>query len=219
MLRPGDDTLHRVEAIGRLAGTDTPPAPCLWSGPAHDEAAAAALPAGPAVLAVAPTANWRGKQWRSDRFAELANRLTGEAGILPGARIAVLGAPAERPDAEKMLAALPAEHRVDLVGRLDLPTAGAVLRRADFFVGNDSALMHMAAAAGVPTLGLFGPSREAHYAPWGPHCAAQRTALDYDELTGAADYDHRNTDTLMDSLSVDMAEQAARDLWARCGTA
>jgi ADP-heptose:LPS heptosyltransferase len=39
------------------------------------------------------------------------------------------------------------------------------------FVGNDSGLMHLAAAAGTPTLGLFGPSRADEYAPVG-RCTA-----------------------------------------------
>jgi len=38
------------------------------------------------LLAVAPAANWRGKQWRGERFAELAQRLTSPSGSSPGAR-------------------------------------------------------------------------------------------------------------------------------------
>ena len=45
-------------------------------GARHDRAAAALIPAGAPVLAVGPAANWRGKQWRGERFAELARRLT-----------------------------------------------------------------------------------------------------------------------------------------------
>ncbi len=41
------------------------------------------------------------------------------------------------------------------------------------------------------------------------------TAAPYEELVGAPGYDHRTTDTLMDSLTVDAAEAAARRLWAR----
>ena len=38
-------------------------------------------------------------------------------------------------------------------------------------MGNDSGLMHLAAAAGAPTLGLFGPTPAAEYAPAGPRAA------------------------------------------------
>ena len=76
--------------------------------------------------------------------------------------------------------------------------------------------MHMAAASGVPTLGLFGPSDAERYAPWGPLTAVARTAIPYEDLVGAPDFDHRATASLMDSLSVDAAEAAARALWRRC---
>ena len=47
-----------------------------------------------------------------------------------------------------------------------------------------------------------------------PRTAVATTALSYDELVGGPGYDHRTTETLMDSLSVDMAEAAAHALWA-----
>lgn len=211
----GDPALHRVEQLATLFDLATPPAPRLWTGPAHEAAAASLVPPGGPVLAVGPAANWRGKTWRGERFAELALRLTAPGGPLPGARVAVLAAAHERPQAEPLLAAIPAARRLDLVGRADLLTAAAVLRRARLFVGNDTGIMHVAAAMGTPTLGLFGPSRPEHYRPWGDHTAIVTTATPYDVLVGAPGYDYRTTDTLMDSLTVDAALDAACRLWAR----
>jgi ADP-heptose:LPS heptosyltransferase len=68
------------------------------------------------------------------------------------------------------LAALP--ESVDLVGRLSLPEVAACLARCAVFVGNDSGLMHLAASAGAPTIGLFGPTPAAEYAPAGLRAAA-----------------------------------------------
>ena len=56
---------------------------------------------------------------------------------------------------------------VDLVGALTLPEAAACLERCALFVGNDSGLMHLAAAVGAPTLGLFGPTPASEYGPSG----------------------------------------------------
>ena len=67
---------------------------------------------------------------------------------------------------------------------------------------------------GIPTLGLFGPSLEEHYAPWGPWGAAVRADKSFDEIF-PSDFDHRETGTLMDSLAVDVVEEAARELWRR----
>jgi ADP-heptose:LPS heptosyltransferase len=168
-------------------------------------------------LAIGPAANWRGKQWRAERFAELALRLTAAGGLLPGFRVAVLAAPNEREQAEPLLEAIPVDRSIDLVGKIDLPTAFAVLRRCAMFVGNDTGLMHLAAAADTPTLGLFGPSPVAQYAPWGRHTAYVRST-DPPEVMFGPGFDHRTTDTLMDGLSVDAAEEAAVGLWHSVGS-
>jgi len=214
VMAKGDAREHRVRQLARLFALDPPPSPRLWLSPAHERAAEALVPAGPPVLAIGPAANWRGKQWRAERFAELAGRLTGADGPLPGARVAVLAASHERAQAEPLLAAIPPHRVIELIGRTDLLTAAAVLRRSALFIGNDTGLMHIAAAIGAPTLGLFGPSPIVQYAPWGTRTATARTDAARETLLGK-DFDHRTTDTLMDSLSVDKAESAARELWSR----
>ncbi len=210
---------HRVVAMGSLLGrADNPPAPVLWSNPEHDVAAASLISDGAPVLALGPTANWIGKTWFADRFAELALKLTADDGILPGGRIAVMAHTSEREMAQPVLDALPQERTLNLVGDTPLATVGACLRRASFYVGNDSGLMHMAAAAGIPTLGLFGPSREEHYGPWvgegGKMGRSVRGDKSFEDVF-PPDYDYRNTPSLMGDLSVDQAEQAAKELWSQ----
>ena len=207
-----DDGQHRVVELGRILGIDPPPAPAVWPSSAARHAAEALVPAGACVLAIGPAANWGGKQWPAERFAELARRATGEDGILPGGRIAVLGAEGERAAVAPVLDALPADRVIDLVGR-PLPVAAACIALTDLFVGNDSGLMHVAAATGTPTLGLFGPSPEKRYGPWGPRCAYVRTEESHAELVGAPDFDHRSQRSLMGSLTVEKAYEALAELY------
>jgi len=214
VMAKGNPWEHRVRQLGRLFDLDPPPAPVLWTAPRHERAADALMPQGGPVLAIGPAANWRGKQWHGDRFAELARRLTASDGPLAGARIAVLAAAHERAQAAPLLATVPPGRAIDLVGRTDLLTAAAVLRRCAMFVGNDTGLMHIAAASGTPTLGLFGPSPVEQYAPWGRCTEAVRTTVPNEMMFGPG-FDPLTTGTLMDSLSVDMAEAAARQLWRR----
>jgi ADP-heptose:LPS heptosyltransferase len=209
--RPG---LHRVEELGALVAAQTPPAPRLWLAESVRARAAGLLPPGPPVLAVAPAANWIGKTWPAERFAELVGRLTSADGILPGARVAVLAAPHEMFQARPVLQAA-GERGINLFENGDLLTAAACLERADFFIGNDSGLMHLAAAAGTPTLGLFGPSPEARYRPWGPQAAFVRTPESFEELTGAPGFDFAARQCFMESLTVEAVEAAARGLWAK----
>jgi ADP-heptose:LPS heptosyltransferase len=209
----GRATLHRVRQLAEVLDLgDAPPAPRLWIADAHRQAARRLIPDGPPVLAVGPTANWPAKMWPAERFAELIERLTADDGILPGARVAIFGRDDERPLALHLIEAIPEARRIDLAGHLDLLEAFACLQRCAFYVGNDSGLMHLTAASDIPTLGLFGPSREEHYAPWGPRCGLVRTTVPFEKIF-PPDFDHRSTDSLMDTLSVDAAEAAARDLW------
>jgi ADP-heptose:LPS heptosyltransferase len=204
---------HRVRQLARLFALDPPPSPHLWTLARHTERAARLVPPSGPFLAIGPAANWVGKQWRAERFAELARRLTAADGILPGARVAVLAAAHERAQAAPLVEALPPSRVLDLVGEADLLTAAAILARAALFVGNDTGLMHIAAASGAPTLGLFGPSPARQYAPWGRHTAVAQTERSYEALVTAPGFDHRTTGTLMDGLSVETAEAAARQLW------
>jgi len=219
-MRRADPSIHRVQQLGIVIGMpSSPPPPCLWISDAQEEAAKQLISRKQKVLALGPMANWKGKEWQLERFSELAFRLTKSGGILAGASVVILGGDAERPGSELVLEKIPPGKRVNLVGEIDLLTAYAVLRRSSLFVGNDSGLMHIAAASGVPTLGLFGPSREEHYGPWGRKTAWVRTQKTYDELVGEPGYDHRRTESLMSSLTVDQVEEAAISLWSSTGGA
>jgi ADP-heptose:LPS heptosyltransferase len=166
MLRGGRRPGRRYEQLGAAMGFSPAPLPVAWVS-AGDTEKAAELVQGP-VIGLGPTANWSGKIWPPERFVALFHAL---AARVPGARPAVFAGPgaAERALAAPVLAALPGA--VDLVGALTLPEAAACLQRCRLFIGNDSGLMHIAAAAGAPTLGLFGRSRADEYAPAGPHTA------------------------------------------------
>ena len=164
----------KIAQLAAVLGLDPPPLPVAWIGAEDRARIAALLPerriAGRPILALGPTANWAPKVWPAARFAGLARALA--AGALPGAVPVVLGGPgpAEAAMAAPLLALL--GDAIDLTGRLSLPEAAACLERAALFVGNDSGLMHLAAAAGTPTLGLFGPTPAAEYAPSGRRAAA-----------------------------------------------
>ena len=214
--RPGE---HTVEQVSRMMKAAHPLDPFLWTADHHEQAAARLLPPGAPVLAVAPLANWPGKVWPLDRFREVVGALTGAGGRMAGARVAVFGAPAEREAALLVLANVPKDRRIELAGEVDLLTAFACLKRCDLFIGNDSALMHMAAASGTPTVGLFGPSKDEHYGPWGALTAVARTPLSFEEIVAQPGYDKSLDRTWMDTLTVEMAMTAIDGLVDRVSKA
>lgn len=213
-------SLHRVEDLGRTLKLNPPPAPKLWIGE-HDQKSARALVPDlgkKPLLCIGPTANWGGKMWPADRFVELARRLTGATGPLPGATIAIFGAAHERHQAQPVINGLTGLPVIDLVGKPDLLTCAAIFSAASLYVGNDSGLMHIAAASGGNVLGLFGPSPAKHYAPWpsgGGKVSFVQTDQSYEELVFSDSFDYTSQNTLMGGLSVDKAEYAARQLLQR----
>ena len=119
------------------------------------------------LLAIAPTANFYQKQWHYENYLELARKLTSADGILPNARVLVLGAPGEDAQARPVVDGLPSDQVVDFVGKTDPFEAAQLLSQADLFVGNDSGLMHTAVAVDIPTVGLFGIGKPVVYRPYG----------------------------------------------------
>ena len=161
---------HKIAQIASVLGVAPPPMPTIWTSNEDRARAALLVPPGVAAIALGPTANWVGKIWPPDRFVALYRALA--QGSLAGARPVVLAGPGgqEAALAAPVLAALP--NAIDLCGTLSLTQAAAVIARCALFIGNDSGLMHLAAATGTPTLGLYGPSRAAEYGPVGAHATA-----------------------------------------------
>jgi ADP-heptose:LPS heptosyltransferase len=211
VLPPGQSPDHRVVRLAKLLNIDALPAPHIWPGEEARREAGRLLAGDGKWIAVGPTANWIGKQWPAERFAEVALRLRSEDGPLNGAGLVVLGGEGERDMAMPVIQNGGAQNTIDLVGKVDLLTAYAALEKCSLFLGNDSGLMHLSAAAGTPTLGVFGPSRDTHYAPWGQYCGVVR-AQSYEEIVASPEFDHLKSVSYMMPLGVDDVEAAAIDL-------
>ena len=163
----------KVEMVSRMMDAARNLDPELFiDDRARAEAAAVLDPqltAGPGpgpILALAPIAHQPGKSWPADRWGQLVERLKAEPRFA-GWRFMLVGGPGDHPPAAPALAAA-GDLGIDFVGKGDILASAAAIDRAALFVGNDSGLMHVAAAAGRPTLGLFGPTQWWLYGPWGP---------------------------------------------------
>lgn len=162
--RPG----LRVAHLGQVLKLSPPPLPTVWLNDADQTMADQMLPVSGPLIALGPTANWTGKIWPTDRYLALWAAVSK---TLPAARPVIFYGPGrqERMLAQPVLEALP--NAIDAGGHFSLTQVAAMLTRCCLYIGNDSGLMHLAAASGTPTLGLFGPSRASEYAPSGPHTA------------------------------------------------
>jgi ADP-heptose:LPS heptosyltransferase len=173
--RPDSPPVHKVQQIARIAGDAAPPpSPFLYTSSAQ-EAEADALVGGGPVLALGMAAKTKPKRWPAERFVEVAVELLDRRGPLVGGRVMLIGAAAEAPVFAAIRSAFAPDRVINAFG-LDFLLAYACLKRASLFIGNDSGPMHLAAAAGAPTLGLFGSTDERIYGPWGENAAVVRAA-------------------------------------------
>jgi len=112
----------------------------------------------------------------------VVRRLLSAGAPLAGGRLMLLGDKADVHQVDTVRSAAARDLVIDLVGRADLVTCFAALKRARLFIGNDNGYSQLAAAAGVPTLVLFGPSDDRIWRPWGENVRVVRGARTFEEL-------------------------------------
>ena len=209
-----DKSKHKVEQMAAVMKLNVVPAPKLYFTSTQMAFADQVTPAGKTILGVGPSANWIGKTWPKENFIEIVEWLTAPDGLFPGAYVAVFAAPGEEVQARPVLESVPVDKRIDVIAKGNPVEAAACLSRCAFFIGNDSGLMHAAAACGVPTVGVFGPSYPHLYRPWGEHTAFVRTPETFDELVDFDGYDPKTLDrTLMGSLTMQAVQSAIESLF------
>jgi heptosyltransferase-3 len=111
-----------------------------------------------------PGAGWRFKCWTPQGYARVLETLH-QDWELP---VIITGTRA--PHEQELLEAILRESRIkpiNLAGSLTLKELGALIAKARFFFGPDSAPMHLAAAVETPAVALFGPSGVFNWGPWG----------------------------------------------------
>ena len=118
------------------------------------------------LVGIAPGAAYgHAKRWPPGRVAELVARLTAA-----GAACVLVGAEGDRAAGREIESLLPPGIRVfNVIGRTELRLFAGLLASCQAFVSNDSGAMHLAAAAGVPVVAIFGPTDERVTAPLGNH--------------------------------------------------
>jgi heptosyltransferase-2 len=119
------------------------------------------------VVAFAPGAVGPSKRWPKDSYAAVARQL-----LADGFAVWILGGPGEKDLATQIVGDTEAR---DLTGT-DLRDAILALAGAAAAISNDSGLLHVAAALGTPSIGIFGPTSPWHWAPLNPLAATIEAA-------------------------------------------
>jgi len=166
-----DPVAHRIErdltALTPLNIVATDRVPRLWL--THKDEALAdellsklGLRSDQSIVILQPGARYWFKAWPTDRFAELADRLTDQFGCQ-----VLVGGSQQEQDLTQLVVKQAKSRLISIAGLLTIRTLAALLKRAALFVGNDTGVMHIATAVGTPVVGLFGPSNPREWGPRG----------------------------------------------------
>lgn len=146
--RVGDDLLNLADAVALACEAD---APVIRPPVAEPDPAHAALLRKP-VVCIHPAAGNDMRQWPQDYFAELIDLITEDQGL----HVALIGSAAEAAAAQALRSKVKHKRRVfSLAGEVPLAELPALLARCSLFVGNNSGPHHLAAAVGIPTVGIY----------------------------------------------------------------
>lgn len=161
------------------------------------------------IVGIHPGASWPAKQWLPDRFAALADLLSAKH----GAQILLTCGPKD--DSAVLAVSTKMVANVKILRNLPLRQLAAIIAQCRVFISNDAGPMHIAAAVGTPTIGLFGPGEENI---WFPYSRSQgHTALRKDVPCHPChlDFCNRSGDEYMECmklLTVDEVIATARDI-------
>ncbi len=141
------------------------------------------------------------KRWPFENFASLANRLSAKIGVHHAVLVA-------GPGDESLISAVQSRLQMPstaFVGELSFGQIAALANMAQVYIGNDTGLTHLAAAAGAKTAMILGPSDPARYAPFTPDSIAlwKPAAI---QQRGVAAGTPQDWDWSRDGISVDEAE-------------
>ncbi len=168
-LAPGEHQVFKHLRLAAAAGAAEPPFPDTSWGVSQREREAgrqvllsAGWDGGPFVALHLASFAHAAKRWDLPRFARVVDSLAAELSL----QAVLLGSASEEGMNREAASLVERAHVTDLSGRSSLPEALGILAEAALFVGNDSGLSHLAAAAGTPTVVVFGPTDPDATRPW-----------------------------------------------------
>jgi heptosyltransferase-3 len=159
---------------------------------------------GQPLVLLHPTARYVFKAWPLERFAALADWLSGQ-----GICVALIGSQREILIGQQIMN-LTKHKPVNLMGKTRLSQLVALMRRSLLLIGNDGGPIHIASAVGCPVLGLFGPTDPAVWGPRGSNVKVIYKGLDCRECfyPGCS----RGEESCMRQISVEEVCQTAQSM-------
>ena len=152
-------------------------------------------------ICVAPISNWQGKDWPIDKYYKLF-----EDPLFSDFEIVILGATDKASDNTKIrnLKESLSVKVNNLMNKADMIETYFILRNSKLFLGSDSSNMHLSTAAGIPTIGLFGPTNDKVYGPKGRKNYTIRTEKKYEDFINDKNFTLKDSPSYLKDIKVSL---------------
>jgi len=116
-----------------------------------------------AAICAGAAESGRSRLWAKEKYAELADKLVSQ-------KFTVLftGVERERPLIDEIIALMKNKKALNFAGKTNIRELAYMLTKCEMLISNDTGTMHLGAAMGTPTVGLFCPNTPVRFAPYGP---------------------------------------------------
>lgn len=164
------------------------------------------IPVGKKLIGIHPgcAKNFLWKRWPKENFIELSKILIEKY----NAHILIFGGPGEIDMQKEIHSSIPNQSSIV---QTSLLTTAALMQKCKVVVSNDSGLMHLSAATGTPTIGLFGPTDENKTGPRGQKSIVVRAPGTKPVYNTHSNFNLGNTPhTTIIKITVDMVMEKIR---------
>jgi ADP-heptose:LPS heptosyltransferase len=150
-------------------------------------------------ICIAPISNSVVKDWPISRYLTLF-----ENDLFKNYDIILLGATSDKEELENINQLIEISNKPvnNLINNANMIETFFILKKAALFLGSDSSNMHLAVAANIPTIGLFGPTDEKLYGPLGKNNLSLRGDKSFSQIVNQIDYKSGKIKSYLDDLSV-----------------
>lgn len=117
------------------------------------------------VTGIIPAGGWASKRCEASKWVEICVALKEKYNT----KFLILWGPGDEKDAQYIISQLGDDAK--LAPKTELKQMSALIERCSLIIANDSGPMHISAALGIPTLGIFGPTNPLAHGPYSPNSA------------------------------------------------
>ncbi len=123
------------------------------------------VPHGYSIMGIIPSGGWPSKRCDKEKWVEIIKTVSEKYRT----KFIILWGPGDETDADFITSRLP--EQTIIAPKTDIPAMAGIIKNCSLIIANDSGPMHLAAAMGIPTIGLFGPTNPQMHRPYSENSA------------------------------------------------